>query len=87
MREWVGARVIHSLLNHSFSIQNKTFENTISVKREDVMDDRIGVFKPVLSEMGWLARQHPEEMVFGLLRDGFSAPCFDGQNVFDTDHP
>ena len=87
LREWIGARVVHGLEAHSFSILNKKFESTIRVKREDIADDKIGVFKPVLSEMGWLARQHPEEMVFGLLESGFEAPCFDGQNYFDTDHP
>lgn len=87
LREWIGPRIVHSLEAHSFSILNKKFESTIRVKREDIADDKIGVFKPVLSEMGWLARQPPEEMVFGLLRNGFSEPCFDGQNFFDADHP
>lgn len=87
LREWLGERHVHSLQAHSFTITNKKFESTIRVKREDIADDKIGVFKPVISEMGWLARQHPEEMVFGLLQSGFEAPCFDGQNYFDTDHP
>jgi len=87
LREWVGARHVKSLEAHAFTVTNKTFESTIKVKRDDIADDKIGVFKPVLSEMGWLARQHPEEMVFGLLQNGFNEPCFDGQNFFDTDHP
>lgn len=37
--------------------------------------------------MGHLARNHPEELIFGLLADGFSTSCYDGQNFFDTDHP
>jgi phage major head subunit gpT-like protein len=28
-----------------------------------------------------------DELVFDLLKSGFDAACFDGQNVFDTDHP
>ena len=46
-----------------------------------------GLFKPSLSEMGHLARNHPEELVFGLLASGFAAPCYDGQFFFDADHP
>ncbi|MEO8531360.1 MAG: Mu-like prophage major head subunit gpT family protein, partial [Deltaproteobacteria bacterium] len=38
-------------------------------------------------EMGHLARMHPDEIVFALLRAGFTTNCFDGQFFFDTDHP
>ncbi len=41
----------------------------------------------MFSEMGRNARQHPEELVFGLLRSGFATNCYDGQFFFDTDHP
>ena len=41
--------------------------------------------------MGGMARQsssgHPDELIFNLLKNGFTSPCFDGQNFFDTDHP
>ena len=37
--------------------------------------------------MGNNARRHPDELVFGLLKTGFSTNCYDGQNYFDTDHP
>ena len=30
---------------------------------------------------------HPDQLVFDLLRKGTTAPCFDGQPFFDTDHP
>jgi hypothetical protein len=29
----------------------------------------------------------PEELIFGLLRSGFTANCYDGQFFFDVDHP
>lgn len=87
LREWVGARHIKSLKAHGFTIENLTFESTVEVKRNDISDDRIGVFKPMFSEMGQLARRHPEELVFNLLKSGFDTECFDGQNFFDMDHP
>lgn len=37
--------------------------------------------------MGHRARQHPEELIFNLLSQGFTSLCHDGQNFFDTDHP
>lgn len=87
LREWIGPRHIHSLKAHRFTITNQTFESTVSVKRNDIADDKLGVFKPAFSEMGYLARNHPEELVFGLLTSGFSAPCYDGQSFFAEDHP
>jgi phage major head subunit gpT-like protein len=78
---------VHNLKAHSFTITNRKFESTVSIKREDISDDRLGIFKPSFSEMGHLARNHPEELVFGLLANGFSTSGYDGQNFFDTDHP
>lgn len=87
LREWIGPRHVHSLQAHSFTITNRKFESTVSVKRDDIADDKLGVFKPAFSEMGYLAKNHPEELVFGLLASGFTTECFDGQNFFDSDHP
>ena len=88
LREWLnGERVVKDLQAHSFTIVNRKFESTVSVKREDFEDDRLGVFKPMVQESAHLARQHPDELVFGLLKDGFTNLCYDGQNFFDLDHP
>ncbi|WP_323772054.1 Mu-like prophage major head subunit gpT family protein [Antarctobacter sp.] len=86
-REWVGPRVVQNLTAHGFTILNKKFESTVGIPRDNISDDRLGVFKPAFSEMGQLARTHPEELIFALLAAGFTSPCFDGQNFFDTDHP
>jgi len=87
LREWVGARHVHNLKAYGFTITNRKFESTVAVMRDDLADDRLGIFKPAFSEMGFLARMHPEEMVMGLLKDGFTKTCFDQQYFFDTDHP
>ncbi len=87
MREWLAERIIHNLAAHSFTITNRRFESTVAVQRTDIEDDRLGIFKPAFSKMGNNARRHPDELVFGLLKSGFSTNCYDGQNYFDTDHP
>ncbi len=87
LREWVGPRVVQNLTAHGFRIVNRKFESTVAVRRDDIADDKIGVYKPFFAEMGQAGARHKEELVFGLLKDGFSTPCFDGQNFFDTDHP
>lgn len=86
MREWVGDRVIHNPEAFNYAIKNRTFESTFSVGREDIEDDKIGVFKPITQQLGELSKTHPDELLFGLLKDGFSKACYDGQYFFDADH-
>jgi len=88
LREWLdGERVVKDLQAHGFTLVNRKFESTVGINRDDFSDDRLGVFKPMMAEMGHLARQHPDELIFGLLAKGFESLCFDGQNFFDADHP
>lgn len=87
LREWIGDRQLNGLVAHGFTIKNRTFENTISVAREDIEDDRIGVYTGALQMMGADASLHPDTLIFELLRKGTTSPCYDGKNFFDTDHP
>ncbi|MCX5785671.1 MAG: Mu-like prophage major head subunit gpT family protein [Elusimicrobia bacterium] len=82
MREWIGERAFKNLKAGKYSIVNKDFESTVEVDRNDINDDKIGIFKPVFSEMGRAAAAHPDELVFGLLPLGFSALCYDGLPFF-----
>jgi len=86
-REWIGERVYQSLKLHDYRIRNKTFENTISVARETIEDDQYSVFTPMVAQLGQDAKEHPDLLIFDLLKNGFTTPCYDGQYFFDTDHP
>ncbi|MYE14557.1 MAG: hypothetical protein F4X99_23440 [Gammaproteobacteria bacterium] len=87
LKEWVGERVIRSLIQHEYSIKNKTFESTIGVQRDRIRDDQYGVYTPMFSELGRATAAHPTELVYEALVAGFDTKCFDGQYFFDTDHP
>lgn len=87
IREWVGDRVVNSLDTFGYQIRNKTFESTVGVRREQIEDDSYGLFKPIFAQMGRSVAQYPDELVYGVLKSGFTANCFDGQYFFDTDHP
>lgn len=86
-REWVGDRVIQNLATHDYTITNKSFENTVGVPREAIEDDTYGVYSPLMAQLGQDAAQHPAELLYSLLKAGFSQVCYDGQYFFDTDHP
>ena len=87
MREWIGDRIINNLKLHSYSIKNKSFENTVSVDRDDLDDDTLGVYAPIMESLGTDAAEHPDRLDFDLLAARFATPCYDGQFFFDTDHP
>ncbi|WP_423197445.1 Bacteriophage Mu GpT domain-containing protein [Cupriavidus sp. H19C3] len=86
-REWIGDRVLQNLMLHDFTIRNKPWENTITIDRDEIEDDTYGVYAPMASQLGQDAKQHPDELNFGLLASGFNSACYDGQYFFDTDHP
>lgn len=87
LREWIGDRVVNDILEHGYQIINKDWESTIGVKRTDIEDDEVGVYSPLIKEMGRASTAHPDEKVFGLLKAGTATNCYDGQFFFDTDHP
>ncbi|MEN9631582.1 MAG: hypothetical protein RJA10_4810 [Pseudomonadota bacterium] len=86
-REWLGDRVVQSLSSGDYTIKNKDFELTVGVGRNHIMDDKLGVYRPMFQMLGQEAKTHPDELVFSLLQAGFSSLCHDGQFFFDTDHP
>ena len=87
LREWVGDRVFNGVELLDFSITNLKFESTVNIPREKMEDDRYGAFAPLFRNMGRVARLHPDKMVFGLLKNGFNTPCYDGQQFYSATHP
>jgi len=86
MREWIGERQYKNLLASKYAVPNKDFESTVEIPRNDIQDDKIGLFKPFVAEVGRAAASHPDELVFALLPAGFTAGCYDGQSFFSAEH-
>nr|WP_246523469.1 Mu-like prophage major head subunit gpT family protein [Neoroseomonas eburnea] len=87
IREWIGDRVVHGLAAHAYAIKNKRWEMTVGVDRDDLDDDNLGIYTPLFTDMGRETATFPDELIWPLLKSGFSQLCYDGQNFFDTDHP
>lgn len=87
MREWVGERFIQRLDKDGFSITNRKFENTIAVAADDIADDQVGIYTPMVQDFGQTAAELPDELVYEQLLAGFDTAHYDGQNFFDVDHP
>ena len=86
MREFKDERMPLGLLEHSYTIKNKTWESSIAVERSAIEDDKYGQIKLRVQSLAREAKRHVDELVFTLLRNGFASNCYDGQYFFDTDH-
>ena len=47
----------------------------------------LSIYAPQAQMAGYSARRFPDELVFGLVNNGFATECFDGKNFFAADHP
>lgn len=86
MREWIGDRQIKNLSGADYTIKNKDFEATVSIPRNDIEDDRIGLYTPAIQMLGQSAALYPDDLVFLLLIFGFASKCYDGQPFFSATH-
>ena len=59
----------------------------MGVPRDAIEDDEFGIYGPMMQSMAQVAAEHPDQLVFTLLKNGFNTPCYDGQNFFDEEHP
>lgn len=87
MREWIGDRHVKALSAKGYSITNRKFEVTIGVKKDDIEDDRLGLYDTRFQMLGNSAATHPDEIAFELINSAFASNCYDGQFFFDVDHP
>lgn len=86
VREFTDERMPLGLLEHNYTIRNKTWESSIAVERSAIEDDKYGQIKLRVMSLAREARRHVDELVFALLRNGFTARCYDGRYFFDTAH-
>lgn len=82
LAEWIGDRQIRSLAASNFELVNKDYEATIEVDRNDLEDDTLGVYNPIVAELGRAAKQHPDLLMAALMTAGFTATAYDGVTFF-----
>lgn len=87
VREWLGDRQISSLEPRAYQVETKDWEATIEVDRNDIEDEQLGFYNPIVAALAQEARKHPEKLIADLISAGFTTACYDGQYFFDTDHP
>lgn len=68
------------------SVPNRTFARIVKVRRNDIADDNIGVYRPGVRQLGRRAAQYPLRLAAESLLNGFSEQWVDGTTVFSGTH-
>lgn len=87
-KEWIGERAIENIAAQKYTLVNKKYEATLSIPRDAIEDDNLGIYGPMAQEMGKSAMQLFDELMAALIATAFTTGlCYDGQAFFDGDHP
>jgi len=86
-RKWVGDRVAQVVAKMAYVIPNQTWEMTQPIPKEAVEDDEVGIYTPLVEDMGLSAANHPGQQVMAAYFNGDVNLCFDGKPFFAKDHP
>jgi phage major head subunit gpT-like protein len=90
-REWLGDRTLQNLESHNYSITNRNFEDTVGIDRNAIEDDTYGVYEPVIEQLGWDTKVHPDMLLFTTIKAAVNTPSsvlgYDGQAFFSASHP
>ncbi len=87
MSKWIGDKVIKSLKAFTYTIVNEDWAATVSVRRNDIEDDTLGIYGPMAEDASYGAATLGDEIVSDLKNNAFTSECYDGQYFYDTDHP
>ena len=74
-REWLGDRVVQALEAHTYTIANQNFEDTVGIDRNEIEDDTYGVYEPVIEQLGWDTKVHPDMLLFTTIMAAVNTPA------------
>jgi phage major head subunit gpT-like protein len=90
MRRWVGDKVLSKLRAESHPVVTEPYEASLEVPKHDILNDKLGMWKPKISRMAEEYKNAIDELVIGMLAAGVAGTAlgttYDGQNLIDTDH-
>jgi len=87
MREFLNERIITGLNESSYVLVNKTFEMTIGFKKDDLDDQKSGMFDIRINQMGQRAANHPVKLLIEVLELGTTDISLDGVSFYNDAHP
>lgn len=87
MKKWIGSKSVKNIAGKKYYVANEDWETTIAVKRNDIEDDRLGLYRTQSQQAGESAAELHDIIVDSLKNGAFTQLCYDGQYYYDVDHP
>lgn len=86
VNEFLDERQLADFSEYEYAIKNRKWESTVSIDRTAIEDDQYGQIAVRVKSLAVEAKQHIDQLVFSLLNNGTTTPCYDGLPFFGT-HP
>ncbi len=90
MRKWIGPKQLNKLRGESHPITTVPYEASVEVPKHDILNDRLGLYKGRIGQMGDAYPRALDDLVVQMLVAGVTGTTlgatYDGQNLLDTDH-
>jgi len=86
LEEVLDEVTITSIGRYVQSVPNRTFARIVQVKRNDIADDNIGVYRPGVRQLGRRAALYSLRLAVEALLAGFTDEWIDSQPVFSASH-
>jgi len=87
IREWVGERQFGKIKDGAYQIANQLWEATLAVRRIDIEDDNLGLYRAMAREKADEFARFMNRKLAELITGGFKNLCHDGQPFFNASHP
>lgn len=52
MRKWAGDRIVQNVESELMTLVNEDYEHTVGVSRNDIEDDKLGIYGPLFQQLG-----------------------------------
>jgi len=88
LQEWIDERQPKRLTEQRYSLENKTYEASILIGRDELADDQFGEVKRRVQQLAESAYQEKELLFAATVIAGVTSAglCYDGQQMYDSDH-
>lgn len=84
MKEWVSERTAERIGAFMYSVENRNYEGTITIDMNDIEDDRLGLYRPLVEAAARTARNHPAQLALQVFEQNPTA--YDGNPMFSPSH-
>lgn len=84
MKEWIGDRDLKDLTAHTYTISKKDWESSVTITRDDILFDNLGLVTPRVQSLAHTVNQHFNKYIGTLIVS--NDVCYDGKTFFNAAH-